>query len=367
MESVNNEELLPVLIVDDDPSLQKVLTIGLSHAGCATMVCPSAAKALAVLERGEFRPECILLDIRMPEMSGIDALPLFKQAEPNVQVIMLTAMTDIEVGVEAMKSGAFDYLVKPVHRAELVEAIHKASRYRRMQLENEQLVRENREYQKNLEMRIEERTADLFDAYTHLQQTNLDTVKVLAETIEAKDHYTRGHCNRVRMLSTELYRQIDPEETEIETLEYGALLHDIGKIGIPEQLLNKNGRLTDEEHDLFNQHPVIGESILSTVDFFRRCLPIVRNHHERYDGGGYPDGIAGHEIAELVRIVSIADSFDAMTSTRPYRTALPLDFAVSELKKGRGTQFDPVLVDLFVECRVYEVLTVGQSTGPHQP
>jgi putative two-component system response regulator len=266
-----------------------------------------------------------------------------------------------------MRRGAFDYLLKPVDRAELVETIRKACRYRDLLLENERLARENFEHQQHLEMKVEERTAQLFDAYTKLQQTNLDTVRVLAETIEAKDHYTRGHCNRVRLLSVELYRHFNPKEQDLEVLEYGSLLHDIGKIGIPEQLLNKNGRLTEEEQAVFNQHPVIGASILATVDFFKPCLPIVRNHHERFDGSGYPDGLEGNDIDELVRVVSIADSFDAMTSTRPYRTALPLDHALAELRRGRGTQFDPGLVDLFVEDRCYEALKDAPRTSLRLP
>jgi cyclic di-GMP phosphodiesterase len=362
-QSVGDQPQLPdacILVCDDDPSIQKVLDIGLSRAGCRTRVVSTAAMAIETLDSGGFDPDCVVLDIRMPGLSGIDAIPLLKQRDRNLQIIMLTALTDIEVGIEAMKNGAFDYLIKPVHRAQLVETIRKAVHYRKLEIENERLLRENFEYQKGLETKIEERTAELFAAYRKLQQTNLDTVKVLAETIEAKDHYTRGHCNRVRQLATRLYERWDPSKKEIETLEYGALLHDIGKIGIPEQLLNKNGRLDDNEYRIFNSHPVIGETILATIDFFQPCLPIVRSHHERFDGSGYPDGLAGEAILPLVRIVSIADSFDAMTSTRPYRTALPIDFAVKELERGKGAQFDPEFVEIFVRERVYEVLTAGQ-------
>ena len=346
-----------VLIVDDDPAIQKVLDLGLTNEGYLTKVAPSAERALDLLKHDGFKPECVVLDVRMPGLNGLEALPLLKELDTQLQVIMLTAATDLDVGIEAMKRGAFDYLVKPVQRAELVETIRKAVRYRELLAENERLARENFEYQQQLEMKIEERTAELFAAYRQLQQTNMDTVRVLAETIEAKDHYTRGHCNRVRLLATELYSRLEPKNEDMEILEYGALLHDIGKIGISEQLLNKNGQLTPEEFAIFAAHPVIGETILKTVDFFRPCLPIVRSHHEWYNGEGYPDGIRGDEIAPLVRIVSVADSFDAMTSDRPYRKALPVEIAIRELGKGKGTQFDPDLVEVFIEARVYEVLS----------
>lgn len=351
-----------VLIVDDDPAIRKVLDVGLGNAGFITHVASSANEALSLLRQRAFGVDCIVLDIRMPGLSGLEALPLLKEIDGKLQVIMLTAATDLDIGIEAMKRGAFDYLVKPVQRAELAESITKAVRYHQLLEENERLSRENREYQKRLELKIEERTAELFAAYRQLQQTNMDTVRMLAETIEAKDHYTRGHCTRVRMLAAELYARVASDTPDMEVLEYGALLHDIGKIGISEQLLNKNGRLTEEEHRLFASHPVIGETILRTVEFFRPCLPIVRNHHEWYNGKGYPDGLAGEEIAFLVRIVSVADSFDAMTSNRPYREALPVETALEELEKGMGTQFDPALVTAFVEGRVFEVLSSVASS-----
>ena len=313
------------------------------------------------MQENLFDPDCILLDVRMAGISGLDALPILKTSRPLTPVIMLTALTDLEIGIESMRRGAFDYLTKPIHKAQLVEAARKAIHYREVMVTNERLERENREYQSFLELKIEERTAELFSAYQKLQKTNLTTVKVLAETIEAKDPYTRGHCNRVRMLSESLYRHIGNDEKERDVLEYGSLLHDIGKIGVREGLLNKNGKLTAEEIQAFNQHPIIGENILSSVEFFRPCLPIVRSHHEWYNGQGYPDGLRGGEIGLLVRIVSIADAYDAMTSTRPYREALPAEEALKRLVLGKGTQFDPEFVDLFIRYSVHEGLTSARS------
>jgi len=342
-----------VLITDDDPAIQKVLTLGLSRAGFETKVASTGQQAVDLITGRAFEPDCILLDIRMAGLTGLDVLPILKRERPLIPVVMLTALVDLDAGIQCMKRGAFDYLSKPVQTANVIETIRKAMRYRDILVENERLAAENREYQAYLELKVEERTEELFSAYRKLQKVNLETVRVLAETIEAKDPYTRGHCNRVRLLAVRLYDQVKNDPKEREILEYGALLHDIGKIGIPEGLLHKEGRLTDEEVRIFNQHPTIGENILRKVEFFRPCLPIVRSHHEWYDGQGYPDGLKDDRIAFLVRIVSVADAFDAMTSTRPYRLALPVDRALGELFAGKGKQFDPELVDLFLDKEAY--------------
>ncbi len=347
-----------ILIVDDDPAIRKVLGISLENSGFEVISSEGGPEALSLLQEGKTEPDCILLDIRMPGLSGIEVLTRIKEEFPLISVIMLTAQTDLEVAIDTMRKGAFDYIVKPVRKLHLVETIKKALRYRQIQLENERLARENLEYQKSLERKVEERTVELIDAYKKLKKTNLETVKILAETIEAKDPYTRGHCNRVRILSAHLAHHIGMIKEDIEVLEYGALLHDIGKIGITESLLHKKTSLTEEERGSFELHTIIGENILKTVEFFKPCLFIVRNHHEWYNGNGYPDGIKGDEIGLSARIVATADAFDAMTSTRPYRKALSLGIAISELQKGKGLQFDPNLVNTFIENELYTRLPV---------
>jgi len=344
-----------ILLTDDDPGIQKTLSLLLQRAGFTVQVASDGLEALEVLDSKNFLPDCILLDVRMPRMEGTQALSFIREKTTMVPVVMLTAMTELETAVEMMRKGAYDYLTKPVRKDRLIETIHKALKYRAVLLENERLTRENQEYQRSLEEKVEARTRELFKAYERLKSTNLETVKVLAETIEAKDHYTRGHCNRVRILSTHLYKFVEPQIPDIRTLEYGALLHDIGKIGISEQLLHKTGCLTEEEREIFQIHTRIGETILRNVEFFIPILPIVRNHHEWYCGAGYPDGISGQEIPLLTRIVSIADAFDAMTSDRPYRLALPLETAIGELERGSGSQFDPELVEIFLEKEIFAV------------
>lgn len=350
---MNESKFNKVLIIDDDSALQKVLGIQLGNGGYECRVVGSGDSALKLLESKSFDPDCILSDIKMPGISGLELLPLLKSSLPFVPVIMLTAHTDLETGLNAMRSGAFDYITKPVRRQRLFEVVEKALKFRTIQLENENLKIVNREYQENLEKNIEERTREVNDAYIALKETNLAVVRVLAETIEAKDQYTRGHCNRVRILSRELALNFDISEEEIEILEYGALLHDIGKIGIPEALLNKRDALDPEEKTVFEDHTVIGEKILSIIEFFNPCLVIVRHHHERWDGLGYPDGLKGVNIDLLSRIVQVCDSFDAMTSTRPYRSELPLAEALLELEKGKYKQFDPEIVDMFIRKEIH--------------
>ena len=354
---MTDQKIGKVLIVDDDRTIIKVVGLSLEIAGFEIESAESGPKALELVRDYRSTPDCVLLDYRMPGMSGIEVLGILKKECPLIPVIMLTALTDLEVAVETMKAGAFDYVVKPVRKVHLTETVKKALRYRDVLLENEWLANENEEYQKSLEIKVTNRTHELIQAYKKLKQTNMDTVRLLAETIEAKDPYTRGHCNRVRILSSKIARNIGISKDKIETLEYGALLHDIGKIGVSEILLNKLERLTKKEKRSIQMHTVIGEHILSTVAFFEPCLKIIRSHHEWHDGTGYPDEIKGKEIDLSAKIVTLADAFDAMTSSRPYREALPADTALMEIIKGKGRQFDPSIVNIFINNELYKTLS----------
>ncbi|MBN2050537.1 MAG: response regulator [Spirochaetales bacterium] len=343
-----------ILVVDDDPAIQKVLRIGLGNAGYEPVICRNGRECLSALEEKGHGIKTIVLDIRMPDITGLDLLPKIKKMDPLTPVIMLTAFADLETGLAAMKSQAFDYVVKPVRLIHLTAVIEKALYHRSILEENERLNRKNEEYRLALERKVEERTAELQQAYVKLRQTNLETVRVLAETIEAKDQYTRGHCQRVRLMSAKIALKLGYKTQEIRTLEYAALLHDIGKIGIPELLLHKDSSLTEEERSIFQMHPKIGETILSTVEFFQPCLDPVRQHHEHYDGSGYPDGLTGEKIDPLAKIIVVADAFDAMTSTRPYRNAMPLEVSLKELNRCRGSHFDPEIVDVLTRYRLFD-------------
>jgi putative two-component system response regulator len=353
---MSDQNLGKVLIVDDDHTIIKIVGISLEKAGFEIKSALNGPKALELLHRKTFIPDCVLLDYRMPEMSGIEVLETLKDEYPLIPVIMLTALTDLEVAVETMKAGAFDYVVKPVRKVHLTETVKKALRYRDILIENEWLANENEEYRRSLEIKVAKRTHELIQAYKKLKQTNMETVRLLAETIEAKDPYTRGHCNRVRLLSSKIAHNIGVSKDKIEILEYGALLHDIGKIGVSETLLNKHEKLTEQERRCFQMHTVIGEHILSTVELFQPCLKIIRSHHEWHNGSGYPDEIKGKEIDLSAKIVTIADAFDAMTSTRPYREALPVEAALLEIMNGQGKQFDPAIVNVFINNELYKTL-----------
>ena len=186
------------------------------------------------------------------------------------------------------------------------------------------------------------------ELFNNLEKAYIDTLSALTNAIDAKDSYTKGHSDRVTDLSVKLAIEAGVENREVERIRLGGMLHDIGKIGIPEIILNKPGRLDDNEFEVIKSHPVLGVGILGNVEFLQNVVPIIKHHHERYDGRGYPDKLKGTEIPYLARIVSIADTFDAMTTNRPYRKALTTEESLKEIEKCKGTQFDPELADIFV-------------------
>ncbi|MHB0897841.1 MAG: HD domain-containing phosphohydrolase, partial [Spirochaetales bacterium] len=345
-------ELRTILVIDDDPSIRKVLSLGLERMGYAIKMATNGQEGIDLLASGATEPDCVLLDIRMPVLSGKDALPRIREMHPLIPVIMLTAYNDLATGLEAMKNGAFDYLVKPSRLDHIAETIAKAIRYRDIVREKFEQDKKNEEYKLSLERSMQSKTLELSETYEKLKAANMQTVQALAETIEAKDQYTQGHCERVRSLAVRLARELKLPEDQIEPLEFAALLHDIGKIGIPERILNKVGPLDPEEVEVIKMHPLIGAQILSIVEFFAPAINGVRHHHERWDGTGYPDGVAGENIDPLARIITLADTFDAMAQSRPYRKALPLEAVLDEIRSESGKQFSPDVVAAFFNAKL---------------
>ena len=290
----------------------------------------------------------IISDIKMPEMDGVELLKKVKSVDPNMMVIMVTAYPEIDMAVEAMRLGAYDFIIKPADLDFVVLSVKKA-------LEKKRLEEEVETYHKNLEKLVEERTAKLQQAYRTLKKAHLDSVKVLAEAIDAKDPYTRGHSERVGRMSLSIANHLDFAEGRLEVLEYGALLHDIGKIGIKDEVLQKPGPLSTEEYQHIQEHPLIGAKILEGIDFFKDKIPMIRHHHEHFDGSGYPDGLIGEAIPLEARIITIPDAFDAMASLRPHRQALPLQDILVELEKGKGRQFDPKILEIFLREKIYKL------------
>ena len=345
-----------LLVIDDDPAIRKVLALGLERKGYQVRLASNGREGLDILEAGDFDPDCVLLDIRMPVLSGREALPRIRELKPLTPVIMLTAYNDLATGLETMKNGAFDYLVKPSRLEQIEETIGRAVRYRSVIRERLEQDRKGEEYRKSLELTMESRTLELKETYEKLKVANMQTVQVLAETIEAKDRYTQGHCERVRKLSVRIAEMLGMDRKQIEALEYAALLHDIGKIGIPERILNKEGPLDEAELEVMRMHPIIGSQILSIVELFAPAINGVRHHHERWDGTGYPDRVAGEDIDPLARIITLADTFDAMASSRPYRKALDMKAILEEISRESGRQFSPEVVRVFLGARLYEDL-----------
>jgi putative nucleotidyltransferase with HDIG domain len=250
------------------------------------------------------------------------------------------------MAVEAMRLGAYDFIIKPADLEWVVLSVKKA-------LEKKRLEEELEVYHKNLEKLVEERTAKLQLAYRTLKKAYLDSVKILAEAIDAKDPYTRGHSDRVRRMSLQIATSLGFTEERMEILEYGALLHDIGKIGIKDEILRKPGALSPEEYQTIQEHPLIGVKIVEGIEFFKDKIPMI-HHHEHFDGKGYPDGLVGEGIPLEARIIAVPEAFDAMASLRPHRSAMPLEDILSELEKYKGKQFDPKILEIFLKEKIYK-------------
>jgi putative nucleotidyltransferase with HDIG domain len=337
-----NEPKGRVLVVDDESSIREIVCRILTDEGYLCEGAGDADEALSRLSQGDY--ECVLTDIHMPGMDGVDLLRQIRLMSEDVAVIMITGAPDMDNALEAMRLGAYDHLSKPLNLAQLTLTVQRA-------VEKKRLVEENREYQRILEQKVQERTKQLYDANQELRRLFLSSIKALAQALEAKDEYTQGHSTRVAEESVRIARYLKLSEHEVENIWLAGFLHDIGKIGIRENVLNKPGKLDAAEWDLVQQHPVLAEKILEPIEELAEVIKIVRHHHERFDGSGYPDGVTGSEIPLGARILGVADAFDALTSRRPYREALTVSEALDVLEDAAGTQFDTVLVRAFVSAR----------------
>ena len=323
-----------ILVIDDNPEVLKLMKMLLSDEFDLEMTT-SAEKGLALLK--EKSPDLVLCDVMMPGMDGHAFSRAVKSDESlkHIPIILVTARTGAEMLAQGIQAGADDYISKPFDSVELKARIRSLLRFREVESE---LALVNR----NLKIR----TSDLVDQQRSLF---LSTVKSLVSAIDAKDEYTRHHSTRVTELTLKIARNMSFSEKEIGDLELAALLHDVGKIAVPENILNKPGKLTDQEYALIKEHPARGESILSPVIELKDITPIVRAHHEHYDGTGYPDGLKGREIPLGARIMAVADAYDSITSERPYRKAVSHRFAMKEIIRCSGVQFDPEVVEHFLE------------------
>ena len=318
-----------ILVVDDEPLVREMLSRRLAKQGYTVKVASNADEALSVLSHSEIA--LVLLDVSMPGRSGMEVLVDIESGWPDTMVIMVTAISDVKTAIDAMRIGAYDYLIKPVDIDIMILSVTRA-------LEKRHLIMENREYHNDLEAKVQKQTQEIRDSY-------LNTIKSLAFALEAKDKYTHGHSERVTNVATALAEAMQLPQETIEKIRLAGLVHDIGKIGVKEDVLNKAGKLTDEEYKHIKMHCEIGEKILEPVISDDRILDMVMHHHERVDGRGYPHGLTEGQISIEARILMAADAYDAMSSDRPYRKALKVDVIRSELVKGKGSQFDSAVVD----------------------
>ncbi len=341
-----------ILIVDDEKIICSVIAQRLKREGYSCVTAENGKEGFEYFCRGNF--SLVISDIRMPEKDGLELLRLVKAVRPNMKFIIMTAFAEIDVAVEAMHLGANDLLLKPFELELAVFSVKKA-------LEQKKMEEELELYHKNLKKLVAERTAKLEEAYSTLKKAHLDLVKVLGEAIDAKDPYTRGHSDRVRQMSLQIARSLGFSEERLEVLEYGALLHDIGKIGIKDEILRKPGTLSGEEYQTIREHPLIGVKIVEGIEFFKDKIPMIRNHHEQFDGKGYPDGLAGEAIPLEARVIAVPDAFDAMASLRPHQKTRDLEAILSEMEQNKGRQFDPAILDIFLRERIFEYFVDSPS------
>lgn len=329
-----------ILVVDDEKDIRRVLRRILEARGYHVTEAGSAEEALALASQ-DSALALVVSDIHMPEKDGIWLLGELRRRFPDVGVLMVTGDGGIDTAVECLKVGALDYVSKPMIVAEVQSRVEQALDKLQMQFE---IRRFQQRYQADLEMRVRE--------LSHKNQRMfLAQVQMAVQMLEAKDPYTRGHSQRVSEYAVSTARVLGMPETELVELRLGGELHDIGKIGTRDAVLHKPGQLTPEEFAEIKQHTIDGEAMLSVLrDDHPTVLQIVRWHHERLDGSGFPDGLAADSIPMPVRIISVADAFDAMTSTRAYRNKETFDWAVAELERSSGAQFDPDVVRAFLDA-----------------
>ncbi|HIE16750.1 MAG TPA: response regulator [Dehalococcoidia bacterium] len=329
----NQTSKAKVLIVDDEATVREVLTRKLTGHGYHCTTAFDGNDALKKLKNNQI--DLVLLDISMPQKSGVEVLKEIRDKWIDTAVIMVTAIADVETAINAMKLGAYDYVIKPIDLDVLLISIDRA-------LEKRRLLLENRAYQLYLEQKVKEQT-------DRIRQSFMNSITALATALEAKDAYTKGHSERVTRIAVAIAEELGFSHEQIDKIRLAGLVHDIGKIGISESILNKPGKLTNEEFEFVKAHCELGQRILHPIVQDNEILDMVLHHHERYDGRGYPHGLSAQQISLGARILAIADAYDAMTSCRPYRPALSLEAVCAELEKGKGTQLDPAIVDILLK------------------
>jgi cyclic di-GMP phosphodiesterase len=330
-----------ILVVDDEEPIREIVASMLGTAGYACKQAASGMEALAVLTSGE-EFELMLSDLMMADLDGIGLLERTKEKYPDMPVVMVTAVHDISVALAAIRNGAYDYLLKPFEREQLLNTVSRA-------LENRRLKVENRTYQTNLEVLVKARTDQLQTAMANLERSYDITLETLGDALDLKDRETEGHSKRVTAFTIAIARAMGLPREQINTIARGAFLHDIGKIAIPDSILKKPGKLESDEMTIMKEHAYHGYQIVKKIPFLAEAAEIVYSHQEWFNGSGYPRGLKAEEIPLGARIFSVADTLDAITTDRIYRPKQTLRAAREEIAKWAGRQFDPEVVRVFLE------------------
>ena len=319
-----------IIAVDDEQGIVDSLSIFLKRSGYDFVGVTNPREAIELVRNEHF--DLMILDFIMTPIHGDQVVEEIRKFNKDLYILLLTGHKDLAPPLETIR------------RLDIQGYCETSDKFDQLLLLIESGIKSIA--QMNQIKKINE---ELSDTYEKLEQAYLESIQTLRYTVEAKDTYTRGHSDRVSELSVLIGKHLRLPEADLDTLRVGGLFHDIGKIGVPDSIIQKDSRLTEDEYSQIKQHPNIGIHILSHAKIFQNILPIVEHHHERYDGNGYPRKLAGENIPYLARITSIADSFDAMSSRRSYRESLPLDIIKEEFRKNRGTQFDPNLTDIFLD------------------
>ena len=338
--SVNARKVARILVVDDEAHVRSMIAATLERQGYEVMLASGGREALEAIDQDTF--ELILTDIVMQEGNGLALLERIHGQNPNLPVIMVTAIHDISVAIDSMRRGAYDYLLKPFEREHLVATVQRA-------LEHRQALQESRTYQQNLEQVVRARTEMLRQAMEDLEHSYDVTLEALGDALDLKDSETEGHSKRVTAYTIALARAMGISPAEIRVIARGAFLHDIGKMAIPDKILCKPGKLTPEEQEIMREHCARGYQMLRKIPFLAEAAEIVFTHQEHYDGSGYPSALKSTAIPIGARIFAVADTLDAITSDRPYRQARTFEAAREEIIRCSGTQFDPAVVEVYLK------------------